>query len=115
MPKNDRVLLRDLAIFQLKLVLDGLKDIVLAPVSIVAAGIDLVFPGERQGHRFYAVMKLGERFDRWLSLFSAANRAAGAQDGLFGPERADPDSMLGRIESMLFDELERERRADHAA
>ncbi len=115
MPKNEQILLRDLAIFQLKLVLDGLKDIVLAPVSIVAAGLDLVFPGRKQGHRFYAVMKLGERFDRWLSLFSAANRAAGAQDGLFGPERADPGSMLGRIESMLFDELERPGRADRAA
>jgi hypothetical protein len=106
MQSTERILLRDLAIFQLKLFLDGLKDVVLAPVSIVAAGLDLVFPGQRQGHRFYAVMRMGERYDRWLSLFSAANRAAGGDDGLFGPERADPDSMLGRIESMLFDEME---------
>ncbi|NLG62801.1 MAG: hypothetical protein GX539_11195, partial [Candidatus Cloacimonetes bacterium] len=72
MQSTERILLRDLAIFQLKLFLDGLKDVVLAPVSIVAAGLDLVFPGQRQGHRFYAVMRMGERYDRWLSLFSAA-------------------------------------------
>lgn len=106
MQSTERILLRDLAIFQLKLFLDGLKDVVLAPVSIVAAGIDLVLPGKRQGHRFYAVMRLGERYDRWLSLFSAANRAEGNDDGLFGAERADPDSMLGKIESMLFDQME---------
>jgi len=106
MKTNERILLRDLAIFQLKLFLDGLKDIILAPVSIGAAAIDLMLPGERQGHRFYAVMRMGERYDRWLSLFSAANRAAGSDDGLFGPERADRDTMLGRIESMLFDKME---------
>jgi|SRR5690606_11712838 len=110
MKTTERILLRDLAIFQLKLFLDGLKDIVLAPVSIAATAIDLAFPGERQGHRFYAVMRLGERYDRWLSLFSAANRAAGSNDGLFGAERADRDTMLGRIESMLFDAME-----DHGA
>ncbi|HEU5210061.1 MAG TPA: hypothetical protein VFU06_11775 [Longimicrobiales bacterium] len=115
MQSTERILLRDLAIFQLKLFLDGLKDVVLAPVSIVAAGIDLVLPGKRQGHRFYAVMRMGERFDRWLSLFSAANRAEGGDDGLFGPERADPDSMLGRIESMLFDQMERGRGTQRAA
>ncbi|MHB1170346.1 MAG: hypothetical protein ACYC28_13790 [Longimicrobiales bacterium] len=113
MQPTERILLRDLAIFQLKLFLDGLKDVVLAPISIVAAGIDLVLPGERQGHRFYAVMRMGERYDRWLSLFSAANRAEGSDDGLFGPERADRDSMLGRIESLLFDEME--GRASRAA
>ena len=109
MAKSERVLLRDLAIFQLKLVLDGLKDIVLAPLSIVAAAVDLLLPGDRQGHRFYAVMRMGERFDRFLNLFSAAERAEASDDGLFGSDRAkggraDMDTMLGRIESMLFDQ-----------
>src|SRR5690606_4239700 len=106
MQSTERILLRDLAIFQLKLFLDRLQDVVLAPVSIVAAGLDLVCPGQRQGQRFYEVMRVGERYDRWLSIFAAASRAAGGVDGLFGPERAHPDSMLGGIESMLFDEME---------
>jgi hypothetical protein len=104
MSREESVILRDLIIFQIKLVMDGLKDIVLAPVSIVAAIADLLLPGTRRGHRFYAVMRVGERFDRWLNLFAAAERAGRSDDGLLGSERADPDSMLGRIESILFDD-----------
>lgn len=98
------VLLRDLGIFQVKLVLDGMKDIVLMPVTIAAAAVDVIFPGARPGHRFYAVMSLGERFDRWLNLFSASDRADASKDGLFGMGRgvrAGRDSMLGGLEEIL--------------
>lgn len=96
------VILRDLAIFQLKLLLDGAKDIVLAPLSLMAAALDLFFPGERPGHRFYAVMRVGERFDRWLSLFSAADKATAYEDGLFGASRAGSASMLGKLEAIVL-------------
>jgi hypothetical protein len=41
------VILRDLLIFQIKLLLDGAKDIVLSPVSLGAAAIDLFLPTMR--------------------------------------------------------------------
>lgn len=110
MGPNDRVLMRDLAIFQVKLLLDGLKDIVLAPLAVVVALVDMLFPGAERGHRFYALMRLGERFDRWLNLFSGAERAERSSDGLFGDQRTTADSMLGRIESMLVDESAEARR-----
>jgi hypothetical protein len=100
--RTNRVILRDLIIFQIKLALDGLKDVVLAPMSIGAVVLDLLLPGERPGHRFYGVMRVGEQFDRWLSLFSAAERADAAADGLFGASRAGSSSMLGRIESAVL-------------
>lgn len=101
------VVLRDLVIFQIKLVLDGMKDLVLAPLSIAAAALDIFFPGERVGHRFYAVMRVGERFDRWLSLFAAAESAEGSKDGLFGVSRAGANTMLGKLEAMVlgYDEV----------
>jgi hypothetical protein len=111
MSRDQSVVFRDLVIFQVKLVLDGLKDIVLMPASIIAAGLDLLSPGRHPGHRFYAVMRLGERYDRWLSLFAAAEKAARTDDGLFGVDRADPNSMLGRIEAMMLDDEEAARRA----
>lgn len=95
------VLLRDLAIFQVKLVLDGMKDIVLMPVTIAAAAVDILLPGPRPGHRFYAVMSVGERFDRWLNLFSASNTADASKDGLFGRGRAGRSSMVSGIEDLL--------------
>ncbi|MFW6206649.1 MAG: hypothetical protein ACOC5J_01815 [Gemmatimonadota bacterium] len=96
------VILRDLVIFQVKLTLDGLKDLVLAPASIIAAFFDVLFPGATPGSRFYAVMRIGERFDRWLSLFAAADRADAAHDGLFGASRAGSGSLLGKLEEIVL-------------
>ena len=70
-----RIVFRDLMIFQLKLVLDGMKDVVLVPLSVIAALADMFLPTDRIGKRFYHVLRAGERFDRWLSLFGAAEHA----------------------------------------
>ena len=95
------VVLRDLLVFQTKLALDGLKDIVLSPVVLVAAALDLLFPGGQPGWRFYGVMRAGERFDRWLSLFAAAEKADASEDGLFGASRSGSSSLLGRLEAFV--------------
>ena len=96
------VIFRDLLIFHLKLSMDGMKDVVLAPASLLAALLDLAFPGEAPGHRFYSVMGIGERFDRWLSLFSAADKASAQEDGLFGASRAGTPSLLGKLEEVVI-------------
>ena len=102
MNRAKAVVLRDLAIFQLKLFLDGFSDLLLMPVAVAAAAADVIFPGERVGHRFYAVMRLGERFDGWLNLFGAAQKAEATRDGLFGASRAGNNSLLGRLESIVL-------------
>lgn len=96
------VLIRDLAIFQLKLVLDGAKDLILAPLALGAAVLDILSPGEQPGHRFYGVMRLGERYDSWLSLFAAADKATAHDDGLFGASRAGTPSFLGKLEELVI-------------
>jgi len=96
------VILRDLGIFQIKLFLDGAKDIVLMPLSLGAVALDMAFPGSQPGRRFYGVMRIGESFDRWLSLFSAASKASAHDDGLFGASRAGSESLLGRLEAIVI-------------
>ena len=107
------VILRDLIIFQVKLAIDGMKDLVLMPVSILAAAADVIFPGPHPGRRFYQVLRMGERFDSWLSLFRAAHDADADAGGLFGASRAGSDSLLGRLEAMVLgrEESEAPRRA----
>lgn len=85
-PANNprHVLLRDLVLFQMKLWLDGLKDIVLSPLSIAACALDIVFRRSGQRSLFYGVMRLGERFDLWLNLYGPAMRADAHPDGLLG-------------------------------
>jgi hypothetical protein len=106
------VIVRDLLLFQLKLFLDGLIDVTLAPVSIAAAIVEIFFGGERRGRLFYKILRFGERADLWLNLYGASRRADA--DGLFGGSRAGSDTLLGEIEELVRggDEPRRLRRRD---
>lgn len=69
----DRVL-RDVLMFQFKLVVDGLKDLCLAQVALGAAMLDLVRRDGSPGRRFYGIVRLSERFDGWLDLHEPLSR-----------------------------------------
>ncbi len=69
---------RDVVIFQAKLWLEGFKDVALMPLSFGAAVLDFVFGSST----LYAVMKLGDRFERWVHLYGALGDEAGTE----GPE-----------------------------
>lgn len=95
-----RVIFRDLLIFQFKLWLDGLKDIVLSPLSILGFALDFFFGAAMKGSVFYKVLKLGERYDLWLNLFGAAEKAEKSREGFLDPrvedDRASLDDILRR-------------------
>lgn len=102
MTKATRVVtIRDFLIFQIKLILDGLKDIVLVQVSTVAVVLDVVSGAGRRPRLFYSVLRVSERFDLWLNLNGAAARLDGSQDGLFGASAAGSDTLLGQIEQVV--------------
>lgn len=61
-------LLRDLIVFEVKLFLDGLKDIVLAPGALAAAVLGLILRKHRN-LPLHFVMRLGNRFEKWLRLY----------------------------------------------
>lgn len=58
--------LKDLLAFELKLLVDGLKDVVFAQGAVLATVIDLFLRRKGMLHR---LMRAGERFDEWLGLF----------------------------------------------
>ena len=95
-----KVSIRDFAIFQLKLVIDGLKDVAVFTLSLVAFGTDLIF--RRHGRRrfFYKLMRVSEKLDLWLNLHGAAEKAESDADGLFGQSQAGSDTLLGQIEQI---------------
>jgi hypothetical protein len=102
-PPSRGVLVRDLLIFQLKLWLDGAKDLVLIPLSLGAAAFDFFF----RTHLFYSVLRVGERYDRWLNLFSAAQHADLNREGLFGASHAGDPTLLGQLEQIQGGERHR--------
>jgi hypothetical protein len=98
-----KVTLRDFMIFQLKLALDGLKDVVVFQISIFAMIVDFFSGREEKPRWFYSVVRTSERFDRWLDLHGAMQRidAGQSNDGFFGASEAGSDSLLGEIEQMV--------------
>ena len=98
------VVIRDFAIFQLKLLLDAAKDGILAALSVGALVLDLLSGGGRKPRLFYSVLAMSERFDLWLNLSGAVSRLESEElddDGLFGASEAGSDSLLGRIEELV--------------
>ena len=94
------VLFRDFLIFQMKLWLDGFKDLLMIQLSIIAVVVDLFFGGRRK-RLFYKVIRLGERIDLWLNLHGALSKSEETGDGLFGASRAGSKTMLGQLEQAV--------------
>lgn len=67
-------LARDVGVFELKLAVDGLKDLVLAPLALAAFVADLVMPRQSRGVFLRAVIRIGERFESWLNLYGLRRR-----------------------------------------
>ena len=97
------VTFRDFAIFQLKLVLDGFKDVIVFNLSIGAMVIDLLSGRGNRPRVFYSVLRISERFDAWLNLHGVVQRMdeEGGEDGLFGASEAGSDTLVGRLEQWV--------------
>src|SRR3970040_1802474 len=90
---------RDVLMFQFKLVVDGLKDLGLAQVALAAALIDLVRRDGTPGRRFYGIVQLSERFDAWLDLHEARVRVPTDAPRWAPPASRSVDDMIDDIES----------------
>ena len=106
-PTDRWTLLRDIAVLQVKLVVDGLRDLVLVPVSLIAGIISLVKSGDEPATEFYDLLKMGRRSERWINLFGAAERVHGpaSEDDQLLSE--DIDALARRVESFVVDEYQK--------
>lgn len=98
---GDRMrLARDIATLQIKLIVDGFRDLLLVPASLVLGLISL-FGGGNSDNSFYELLRLGKRSEKWINLFGAVDRMdERANDGT----GEDIDRMVKRVESFLVDE-----------
>jgi len=98
-----KVALRDFMIFQIKLALDGFKDMVVFGLSIGAIVLDFIAGQGRRPRLFYSVVRASERWDMWLNLHAAAQRLEeeDSTDGLFGVSEAGSDTLIGQIEQLV--------------
>lgn len=69
--------------FQVKLLVDGLRDLVMSPISLAAALIGLVAHPDRPGRLFEQVLDFGRQTEDWINLFGRPQEEPGI-DELFG-------------------------------
>ena len=105
-PRNvDRwELLRDVTVFQGKLILDGLRDLLLSPISIAAALIGIFSGGDRPGRQFYDLLYLGKRSESFINLFAAASHVSLPSFDKEGGESVD--DLVDRLENVARQQYE---------
>lgn len=103
--EQDRwIVIRDMLVFQVKLIVDGILDLLLLPVSLVVGLISLIGPGPKSGSEFYEFMRIGRRGERWINLFGAVERKHGLATDADEFATKDLDDLVSRVESFLVDE-----------
>src|SRR4030095_1462902 len=95
-------LFRDVLVFEFKMLLDNVRDLALMPISLVAALIDLIFKGKRQGSLFYQVLRWGAHSEEVINVYSAIQA--------YESPRINPnytvDAVIAQLEGVLIRECE---------
>jgi hypothetical protein len=97
--------LRDVLVFQLKMLLDNVRDFALMPISLAAALIDLVSRGEREGALFYKVLKWGAHSETVIDVYSAIEHHE--QSDFKINKNYTVDGVIARLEGVLMRECEK--------
>ncbi len=80
------VAVRDFLVFQLKLALEGVRDLLAINLSVIAIVVDILSGRGRRPRRFYAVVRWSRRFDGWLRLHSMKGMPEAEEDGRDGAD-----------------------------
>lgn len=101
-------LLRDIGVIQVKLIVDGLRDLILVPASLVAGIMSLASSKDgRPGMQFYHLLGFGQQTERWINLFGALANSPEKMDPSQPFGEGDIDDLMVRFESFVVDEFNR--------
>ena len=101
-------MLRDLAVLQGKLIVDGLRDLLLVPASLIAGLISLASSEKgKPGPQFYQLLQYGKESERWINLFGAVKNAPESVQEQSPFADNDIDDIVHRVESFVVDEYKR--------
>lgn len=99
-------LIRDVAVFQFKLMVDGLRDLILVPASLFAGLVSLVGGQAGQDSPFYELLRLGQRSEHWINLFGAAAPRSGNDRADEARPDGDMDQALAKVEGFIVREYQ---------
>ena len=94
-PSKRSTLIRNSVVFQLKLMADGFRDLVLLPVSLIATIIGLLRGGDEPEREFNQVIQVGRDSEQWINLFG--NHDAPENSNV----TASIDALFSKVEETL--------------
>jgi hypothetical protein len=97
--------LRDVIVFQAKMLVSNVRDIALMPVSLCAAFIDLLVKGEREGALFYRVLRWGAHSDAMIGVYSAVMPHEASASGV--DPRFTIDAVVAQLETAVVRECQK--------
>ena len=101
LPENETLplnkALRHLVVFQIKLFVDAMRDLILSPISLVALVIDALTRPTVKESLSYKLMHAGRRSDRVINLF----------DEYYSTENFTIDHTVAEVESALQREIQK--------
>ena len=101
-------LIRDLGVLQVKLIVDGFRDLLLLPASIIAALVSLArSENGKPGPEFYELLRAGKQSEQFINLFGALRNAPEGFDVGDIKSGAEMDDIVTRVESFVVDEYKR--------
>lgn len=102
------LLFRDLAVLQVKLIVDGFRDVVLLPASIIAALVSFIRSENGvPGPQFYDLLVVGKQSERWINLFGGIRHAPDGADHSRPFGDTDMDDIVKKVETFVVDEYKR--------
>lgn len=73
-PNSRTEVVRDTIVLQLKLIVDGLRDLALMPLCFFAALFGLLAHREQPGRYMYRILSYGRMSEKWIGLFDDAKK-----------------------------------------
>ena len=102
------MLAHDIVVLQAKLLVDGLRDLILVPASLIVGIISLLsFDDSPRGEGFYRLLQAGKQSEHWINLFGALKNAPPDLQDIPGFPDADMDEIVGRLETYMVEEHKR--------
>jgi len=102
--------IRDTLILQLKLLIDGLRDLFLMPVALFATIAGLILHKENPGRYLYRLLNYGKISEKWIGLFDEAQKDTMQQPDL---QENSLNDLLNKtqsaFESKYIDESKKEK------
>lgn len=67
-------IIRDTFVIQLKLIIDGLRDLMLMPLVVLATISGLIMHSNQPGRYLYRLLSYGKASEKWIGLFDEADK-----------------------------------------